>query len=306
VPWPEGKRFAFSVFDDPDYQTTEGLCAVYGLLRDLGFRTTIGVWPVAPVRKPSVKGATCDDPDYLACCLDLRHAGFEVGLHNVTPHTSTRAETRAGLDEFVRKFGAHPSNLAQHHRNEEALYWGELRLTGTARVLYNVLTRARNKGWFRGERKGDPHFWGDLCRERIRYVRNFTFSEVNTLRSCPFSPYHDPARPYVNYWYCSSEGTNAETFLDTLREENQDKLEEEGGLCIMYAHFGDGFWENKQLNGRFRQLMERLARKNGWFVPVSNILDFLRERNRNHIITDTERAALERRWLIDKIRHGTT
>ena len=107
-------------------------------------------------------------------------------------------------------------------------------------------------------------------------MRNFVFGEVNTLRACPFFPYHDPARPFVNYWFCSSEGANARTFLNILREENQAKLEEDGGLCIMYVHFGHGFCEDRQLKGRFRQLMERLARKNGWFVPVSNILDFLR------------------------------
>lgn len=305
VPWPEGKHFAFSIFDDPDEQTTEVTRAVYGLLRDLGFRTTKGVWPLAPVRECSHQEMTCGDPEYLACCLDLQRSGFEMGLHNAAPHTSTREQTRAGLDEFVRQFGVPPSTLASHYRNEEGIYWGERRLTGAARFAYNLLTCSRNKGWFRGECEGDPLFWGDLCRERIRYVRNFVFEDVNTLRACPFLPYHDPARPYVNYWFCSSEGSNVRAFLKTLCEENQDKLEEDGGLCIMYVHFGYGFCDQGEPHRHFRQLMERLARKNGWFVPVSNILDFLRERNGDHIITNAQRAALERRWLLHKIR-GTT
>ena len=49
---------------------------------------------------------------------------------------------------------------------------------------------------FRGHVEGDPLFWGDLCRDRVRYVRNFTFADVNTLASCPLMPYHDPKRPW--------------------------------------------------------------------------------------------------------------
>jgi uncharacterized FAD-dependent dehydrogenase len=72
----------------------------------------------------------------------------------------------------------------------------------------------------------------------------------------------------------------------------------------MYVHFGHNFWEGTQLNRRFRELMERLAKKNAWFAPVSRVLDFLRERNGNHVITDSERATLERRWLLHKLRYG--
>lgn len=306
VPWPDGKRFAFSIFDDPDSQTLEDSCAVYSVLRNLGLRTTKGLWPIAPVRQASDHGATCGNPEYLDWCLELQRSGFEMGLHNVTSHTSTREETRAGLDEFTRQFGAHPSILAQHYYCNEAVYWADQRLTGVLRLAYNLCTFFRNRGRFRGNREGDALFWGDLCRDRIRYVRNFVFAEVNTLRACSFFPYHDPARPYVNYWYCSSEGSACREFVNTLSEVNQDKLEEDGGLCIMYVHFGHGFHDNGQLNTRFRQLMERLAKKNGWFVPVSKILDFLRERNGNHVITNAERAALERRWLFSKIYRGTS
>ena len=48
ITWPDNKRFAFTVFDDPDSQTLEASQAVYGFLRDRGFRTTKGVWPLAP------------------------------------------------------------------------------------------------------------------------------------------------------------------------------------------------------------------------------------------------------------------
>jgi len=304
VPWPEGKRFAFTIFDDPDSQTLKASQEVYSFLRDLGLRTTKGVWPLAPVRKPSDHGVTCGDAHYLAWCKELQHSGFEIGLHDVTSHTSVRHETRSGIDEFVKQFGASPITLAQHYFSEEAVYWGDRRVSGAVRLAYNLVTRFQNQGRFRGHREDDPLFWGDLCRERIRYVRNFVFSEINTLRACSFFPYHDPARPFVNYWYCSTEGATAKSFVKTLGEANQDRLEQDGGLCLMYVHFGHNFWEGTQLNRRFRELMERLAKKNAWFAPVSRVLDFLRERNGNHVITDSERATLERRWLLHKLRYG--
>ena len=61
-----------------------------------------------------------------------------------------------------------------------------------AHGLYNLLTRFRNRGKYRGHVEGDPYFWGDLCRQKIKYYRNFTFRDINTLKACPFMPYHDP------------------------------------------------------------------------------------------------------------------
>jgi len=49
-----------------------------------------------------------------------------------------------------------------------------------------------------------------------------------------------------------------------------------------------------------------VSRKNGWFVPVSTLLDDLLEVRGHREITDHERARLERRWLLFKIRVGGT
>ena len=38
IPWPDGKRFAFSVFDDPDADALESGRGLYSLLADLGAR----------------------------------------------------------------------------------------------------------------------------------------------------------------------------------------------------------------------------------------------------------------------------
>ena len=63
------------------------------------------------------------------------------------------------------------------------------------------MTGYRRQGKFRGHVEGDPYFWGDLCQARIKYYRNFIFRNINTLKCCPFMPYHDPQKPFVNYWF---------------------------------------------------------------------------------------------------------
>jgi len=119
-------------------------------------------------------------------------------------------------------------------------------------------------------------------------------------------PYHDPKRPYARYWFASSEGPEVRSFNWCIREEMQDRLEEEGGACIMYSHLASGFCKNGALDARFKQLMKRLSAKNGWFVPVSTLLNYLLQAKGPHQLTDRERNNLERRWLFEKLRRGTT
>jgi hypothetical protein len=153
---------------------------------------------------------------------------------------------------------------------------------------------------------GNCHYWGDVCRERVKYYRNFVFQDINTLKACPLMPYHDPRRPLVNYWFAGSNGMDLPRFNNCLSEKHQDQLEEEGGACIMYAHFAFGFLHRGSLDPRFRSLMERLAKKGGWFVPTSTVLDHLLAVNGHRDITDRQRSRLERKWLLEKITVGST
>jgi len=202
-------------------------------------------------------------------------------------------------------FGHDPVAAANHTGVEDSIYWADARLSGWRVWFYNLLTGFHNRGKYRGHIEGDPFFWGDLCKDRIKYYRNFVFLDINSLKSCPFQPYHDPRRPYVNNWFASSDGACCEKFNKCLTEESQDRLEEEGGACIMYTHFAAGFSDNGRLNPRFQSLVERLTKKNGWFVPVGTLLDYLRKINGPHDITDAERRHLECKWLWEKIFIGT-
>jgi hypothetical protein len=137
-------------------------------------------------------------------------------------------------------------------------------------------------------------------------VRNFTYRDVNTLAMCPTMPYHDPDRPYVNAWFAASEGSDVVAFNGCLSEERQDRLEAEGGACIMYTHLASGFFRDGRLDPRFAELMTRLAAKNGWFVPVTTLLDYLAGLRGLTTITATQRRGLERRWLRSKFLTGPT
>ena len=303
--WPDGKTFAFTVFDDPDAQSYDEGRIVYSFLSDLGFRTTRGVWPGPAVRTPNSPGETCDNARYREHSVALQTAGFEIGYHHTTRHSSTRDEIIRGLDAFRAYFSHDPRTMANHY-NAEAIYWGSQRLTPPLRAVYTLATLGRTNGAHFGEVEGHPSFWGDICRERIHYCRNFVFSDINTLAACPWMPYRDPLRPYVNAWYASAEGSNVMRFTRMIAESNQDQLEEQGGACIMYTHFGHGFVEGGRLQSRFRTLMERLSRKNGWFVPVSVLLDYLRQRRDRPEISDRQRRSLEQRWLWQKMFRGTS
>lgn len=300
-PWPGGHDFAFTVFDDADSQTLANGRPVYDLLGELGFRTTKSVWPIRGPGVPSDPGETCDEPHYLAWVQRLHAEGFEIGFHMATSHTSPRAETIAALDRLAELFGRSPLTMANHYNCDENVYFGSDRVSGLRRPIYDLLTRYRNHNRFVGHVPAQPLFWGDVCRERVKYVRNFVFGDVNTLSACPWMPYHDPDRPWVNYWFASSEGAVVTSFNERLSEENQDRLEAEGGACIMYTHFGLGFTENGSRNRRFERLMRRLARKNGWFVPVRTLLDHLLARRGEARITAAQRARLEWRWLVHKL-----
>lgn len=306
IRWPDQRRFAFTVFDDPDLQADAEGTVVYSFLADLGFRTTRGVWPLAPTRvAPGLQGHG-GQPAHIAWLHSLADAGFELGLHNVTMHSSTRQETAEGLRLFERHFGDFPLTLANHMENQEAIYWGAARLSGWQRIIYDLATRGRNQSRFGGHLPDSPFFWGDLCHSRVRYVRNFVFRQTNTLAACPFMPYHDPLRPFVRAWFASSEGGTVDTFVERIRESEQDRLEEEGGVCIMYAHFGKGFVQKGKVHPGFAELMRKLSRRNGYFAPVRTVLDTIAAQAGEHVLTSAERNWLQNRWLWLKLRYGTS
>ena len=299
--WPNSHRFAFTIFDDPDGQSLEVTRRVYSFLNDLGFRTSIGVWPLDIRKEVNSCGETCANHNYRYFLQELQRNGFEIAFHNAAPHSSKREEVIESLNLFRSYFGSDPTAMTNHKYNADAMYWGPARVGGWRRSFYNLATSGRRRGKFFGHVNGHPSFWGDICRDRIRYCRNFVGSDINTLRMCPWMPYFDPLRPYVRHWYAGSGGSHARSFLRTLQERGQDRLEAESGACIMHTHFGHGFLEKGKLTEEFQRVMRRLAARDGWFVPVSALLDFLMKTKGAAVLDDQIRRRLETRWLRETI-----
>lgn len=305
IQWPHGHAFAFTIFDDTDWTTLPDGRLIYEFLTDLGFRITKSVWPLATTAPRTTGGDTCADPDYLEWVLSLRDQGHEIGYHNATDHPSLRNETIEGLEKFREMFGQYPRVGADHGGNSEALYWGPRRLSGWRSLAYSLIQRSLqpHRPRFSGDDPESRFFWGDICQQHISYWRNFTFAETNTLRACPEMPYHDPARPFVNHYFSATDAPRRESFLKRLTTDRLDQLTAEGGACIMYTHFGVDFVVDGALDPGFVNVMTALSRRNGWFAPVSDVLDFLSSQQQPSPFNASRRRRLEILWLVDRLRN---
>src|SRR5262249_3541559 len=173
APFPDGKRFAFTVIDNTDVATVENVAPVYALLERLGMRTTKTVWPLryADGESNFASSQTLDDPEYLAFNLDLQRRGFEIASHGATMESSARDRTLAGLERMRSTFGGYPIVHANHANNRENLYWGSDRLDDAlVRAAYRLTIRGPDN--FEGHVEASPYWWGDVARQRIPYVRN--------------------------------------------------------------------------------------------------------------------------------------
>jgi len=308
--FPSNKKFAFSIFDDTDKATVINIKPVYDLLTKLKIYTTKSVWVFSHDKKesPAIQGQALIDSEYLKFILELKERGFEISFHGAKGISSKRKETLEAIEYFKNVIGHYPKSYANHLSNRESIYWGSDRPDNQfLKLLYRIATLKKNRQ-FEGHLLNSEYFWGDCCREHIKYVRNFTFPKINTFRMNPSMPYHDSAKPYVNFWFSSSDGHNVETFNKLLCKKNQDKLEHEGGICIVYTHFANGFVKDGKVNSTTEKLLIELSQKNGWFVPVSALLDFLLSKNKkdNYNLPFVEKTKMELMWFFYKIVYGTS
>ena len=303
--FPSGKRFAFSILDDTDDSTLENVKPAYDLLKALGFRTTKTVWPLDCPEGSRIFFAaeTLQNRAYLEFVHHLARSGFEIAFHGATMESSRRERTLRALEFFKAEFGDYPRLFCNHGHNKENLYWGAKRFQSRMLRPFFRLARTEDAGYFSGEIEKSDYFWGDLCKERITYVRNFTFQRVNLLSVDPVMPYRLDGTKYVNYWFSTSDAPDVHAFNRLLTRRRIDELGRDGGVCIISTHLGKGFAKNGSLNRETFDILRYLAGKSGWFVPVSEILDhLLRCRGGDGALGPREIMRLERRFLIDKIK----
>ena len=305
--FPGNKRFAFSILDDTDDSTLKNIEPVYAYLRKHGFRTTKTAWPLdCPEGSRHFFAAeTLQDKAYLEFVHKLVTDGFELAFHGATMESSDRERTQRGLEFFKQEFGSYPKLFCNHGHNRESLYWGSRRFQSLIlRQLFRFsLTDAYDN--YEGEREGSLFFWGDLCRQHIKYVRNFTFYRLNLLDVNPDMPYRLSATPYVNYWFSTADAPNVRAFNRLLSRDRLDRLVSDGGICIVSTHFGKGFVQDGTLNPETAKILHYISTQPGWFVPVSEILDYLLiHRSRAPELGFLKRLLLECRFVVDKLTHA--
>lgn len=303
ITWPNGAKFAFTVFDDTDNSTIENCKPVYDYLIQRGILTTKSVW-VYPSRGRYL-GESLADRRYLDWIRELDSSGVEVGLHGVGDGAFSRNEIVEGLEEFKNKLGHYPKIHCNHAANPDNLYWGTRRFVFPISLVYKVMyfLKGRRKLLDGGDKKGSVHFWGDVVSNKIKYVRNLTYTGVNTLTFDSKMPWHDPTKPFVNYWFSSSDGADVKAFNDLISPENLDKLEEEGGACIIYTHFASGFVDGQgNLDETFKVRINDLAARQGWFVPSSQLLDFLLDQRSSSAVTYMYRLSRNIVWVFERLK----
>lgn len=306
--FPSGAKFAFSIIDDTDVATLENVRPIYEFLDGIGLRTTKTVW-VLDCDNPRSNfrmSDTIERPDYRDFALGLKDRGFELTWHCPTMESSKRSEVIEGLEKFVSIFGASPRVHANHALNRENIYWGERRFDDPIiRRLYRQFS-GQSPDYYQGHIEGSDYWWGDLCTRHVDYVRNLTFASPNLLRVNPTLPYHDSSRPLVKSWFSAVDAENCAAFNGILGPKAQDRLVAEGGICIVATHLGKGFVRDGKVNPTTRELLARLASLPGWFAPVGEILDWLKQVNGIREIPSGEWRRMQWHWAADYFKARLT
>jgi hypothetical protein len=214
------------------------------------------------------------DPEYLEMILDLQEQGFEIALHGVGDGEFTRAEILQGLRVYQEVLGEYPRLQSNHSMNIDNLDWGGKRFVFPFNIAYGL---ASSGARFAGENPQSTSFWGDAAKEHIDYVRNLTFNTLNLREVDPRMPYRSRSKSrYSNQWFSSSDGHTVEEFCDLIRPSSVHKFVREGGVSIVYTHFASGFVdETGKIDAIWADRMRTLADSGGWFVPASELLDYL-------------------------------
>ncbi len=303
--------FAFTIVDDTDGATLENVKPLYDLLISLNIRITKTVWPLRceEANNPYAHSETLQDRYYADWVKALQANGFEIAFHGASAGSNLRAKTLQGLDVFAKILGRLPSVHINHHKNKDNLYWAVARFNSLLPRTLVGLNQKRRKLCYEGEKEDSPYFWGDICQQTIRYSRNLTFVKQIDLTAINSTlPYADPYRPYVPRWFSACDGGNPKRFVQLLSPKNLQRLVEQRGVCIVYAHFGQGFVQDGEVLPEVEVALRRIAEySDGQFAPVTELLDARCSQDQvAPVLTESERRRMERVWLWEKLWSGGT
>ncbi|MBR3300867.1 MAG: hypothetical protein IKI68_05210 [Clostridia bacterium] len=299
IRWKNNCDFAFTIVDDTDFATVENVKPVYDYLYEKGIITTKTVW-VYPSNDDKYTGDCLKDNDYAEFIKDLSDKGYEIAFHNAGSGGFKRKETVCALEDFKSILGQYPKMFINHSNNIENIYWGYERFSGIIKYIYKL---KKSHVASEGTRENSDYFWGDICKERFRFIRNRTFNGINTLKEDKRLVYRETGKEkYSNYWFSSSDAMRVTSFNNLLTKENIDKLEREKGCCILYTHFAYDFVdENGNLDDGFKAAIDYLASKNAWFAPASEILDHVL-RDREYKPSKFYEFMMDIKWFFERLK----
>ena len=140
-------------------------------------------------------------------------------------------------------------------------------------------------------------------KQHIRYIRGLTFGDIDLRRRDPLVSYRMPGtEPWSNLWFSGCDGHTVREFTDLLRPDALDRLERDGGICIVYTHFASGFVRGGSVDGAFEDRLRDLAMRPGWFVPAGTLLDRLTEGRDGAAPGYGYLLRRDLRWLADRVR----
>ena len=200
-----------------------------------------------------------------------------------------------------------PRSYASHDLNRDNLYWGVDRFRfALTRWLYRRLVR-EEPSHYQGHVPDSPYFWGDLAAQHIDYARSFTFATFDLTRLAHPVVYRRADTPWVKRWFITCDADNVEEFNNLLCSANQERLERDGGLCIVSTHLGKGFVKDGEVHPETRRLLTELSKRAGWFAPVCEILDFHCAHAGCPQIGNAALLRMELHWFLDsftrRLRH---
>jgi len=307
INFPEGASFAFTILDDTDDTTVENGIPVYDLLNDLGFKITKTVWAFdarPEDRGPYFAGSTLSNDSYFDWVKELQNSGFEIAFHNATMASSIRSDTIKALDLIEQSLGCKVRLHCNHGQNKENLHWGAERYRHPLiRTFVKLLFNVGNYPKFEGNNVNSPYYWADVADQRLSFIRGLTYGTLDCSKIKPYGPYFERAKQKSSCFFNTADAPNIYAYNRLVNRNSIDKLKKEGGWAVVSTHLGKGFFRYGKLNKDFVDTMEYISKLGGWYVPVSELLDYISVKNGAKQINNAVRFSMEINHVIDRVKN---
>ena len=157
--------------------------------------------------------------------------------------------------------------------------------------------------------------WEDLQKARLKTGLNIMMVTVHMSRSVmikrifihllkmrilPGKPFKDPRKKMTPFLFNTAGAPHADAFNKLVNPHSLKKLQKQRGWAIVSTHLGKDFYRNKKLDLEFEKTIRYLAAQPGWYVPASQLLDFIKKNLGFSEISSLERFMMEYGHIIER------